>query len=218
MSELAERLNSTSTPDQSDVLAYLEQRRTRAAEQGLRVWEVDDFIRDGDLGQYQQARAWWPEDASGMLACPPLTMLLDGVATGPMLEPQTFVERLMDRTNQVVAWLEAQGRDPRYVNEAPDERRRRLNRERVARHRAGAEQGERSPSAVAWDAVQEARRVRAAVRSEHDDRVRAAYDHMMELSEERRLVVEEQDRLVAAAEAEHARVKGAGPADQDDVG
>jgi hypothetical protein len=160
------------------VVAALVERSREMTEHGGIALPLDHFWQADALDQYRAAAAWWPTDAPQNCALPTLRELCLHVAgsAGATLLPAMAVLRLM--ADRAVHWLQSEGRSAAAPNETPEDRRRRLSRERVRRHRDVVREveGEGAAGEVRrlYAAYIEACRVRKAAAAEHDDRVSSA--------------------------------------------
>lgn len=168
---------------------------------GLEPVDHAVFAPLGVEEQLDQAREWWPDDAPANLswsACFGGSLAMYATA-----HPGTLMGQLGQQAQRVNAWLEAEGRPTDRPNESKADRMRRMNRERVAAHRAAKAEDGPTDRQVAWDAVVEARRARSAAKTELDAEVRAHYVAMTDASDRRREVLAGHDALVEEAEAAH---------------
>ena len=149
MSELLAKLNNDPEAAEADVQAYLAERATEGAEEGLTVMPAGQFWQPGDLDKFRALRDWWPHDAPPALGRPFLGVLCRGVALHASLgAPRPFGQELEHMWRRACAWLETEDRDLTHPNETREERRRRKGREAVARHRARAASGDPAVSEV----------------------------------------------------------------------
>jgi len=133
-----QQLNTDPTCTERDALDYATEWSAVGAAAGGVPMPLDQFWAAGDLDRYRAAAAWWPADAPPRWQLAPLGTMLQGIVNAPGAEPWSFVRRLTHQWQRCREWLVAEGRDPALPNEDPAERRRRLGRESVARHRATA--------------------------------------------------------------------------------
>lgn len=104
---------------------------------GNECMHPDQWFAGVDISQYWAACAWWPrrEGMPEAVRCPSMQALCAQYWQGG-----TFLERLTTRANAAAQWLASQ--DPNanaaQPNESDDDRRKRLNRERVQRSRQGS--------------------------------------------------------------------------------
>lgn len=162
------------------------------------------FAPAGTSEQLDQARQWWPDNAPDQLSWS--TCLGGSLAMYATPHATTLMAHLQQQAARVTAWLEGEGRDTDRPNESKSERMKRLNRERVAAHRArqkNEEEDDKTKRQAAWEVVVEARRVRARAKAELDADVRAHYIAMTDASDRRREVLAGHDAEVEAAEAAH---------------
>jgi hypothetical protein len=171
------------------VLAALEERRAEMVELGGVAMPLDQFWGPADLPTYRQAAGWWPVDAPQSCALPTLRELCLHVAgpAGATLLPAARVLALMGE--RCVKWLEEEGRNIADPNESAEDRRRRLGREAVARHRALTREAASNPSA---------------------DRVRALYSAYIAACRARKAAYDAATPVVEAARVawEAARAEG----------
>jgi hypothetical protein len=202
---------SISDPSRANILAALDIQLVNAERYGHEVMDPELFFPAGDEAQVAAAHAWWPRECPDNLSWATslggsIAMLASGANN------ETLVTHLMRQGERVATWLLSEGRDVVYPNESKSDRMKRLNRERVARHRAeqrSVPEGARPAASEAWDKVVAARRHRAEVLADHDAKVKAAYDVMTEAAEARKVAKAQEDELVAAAEAEHRALRTA---------
>lgn len=207
---------NTVAPTHQDITNLVQQAYSEAtAKSDSGTWrEPASFYGEADINAITAAHAWWPRN------CPD-TMSWDRTLLAAVFTYRTnptnanrLTELLALYARPVVRWLELEGKSTEHPNEDRAERMRRLNRERMAAQRAAAkaeaagEEAPPNPVADAWRAVEEARRVRRDVVAAEKAKVRAAYDAMTVAAEHKRMVEEEQDQLVHAAEAAHRAAKG----------
>jgi hypothetical protein len=178
MSDRMELLDLSPSVTETDVVLALIEHSVEMAQHGASVLPVDQFWREGDLGRYNAASAWWPTDAPPNCQLPSLRELCMTIAGGAGTTPMPFMSAVTVIWQRCVQWLESEGRSTVHPNETKDERRRRLGREAVARHRAlnatsgGNPDADRVKSLYArYIAACQARKAAAA---EHDDRVASA--------------------------------------------
>lgn len=207
--------------DVDTILACLRNRFDTAVEEQRPTQLLNDYFQhERDWNNFVAARNWWLK----LKKLPPrLTwrqVVYSAVSTYCMksLTPgtDTMMGMLARVAEQVKQYYIASGADPEHPTEDRAERMRRLNRERVAAHRARQRDGtatpqdsttERSAAAVAWDAVVDARNARKRVRAEQDALVAAAYKAMEDAASERKRVMAEYDQAVTAAEEAHRQAK-----------
>lgn len=130
-------LRDPDTVVNADVYRYLEY-------QDRSDYLPTEFFKDGDLESYRAACAWWPtpknlDDMPWAVRKPLLEQLCFNYAADPR---ETFMERLSAWAQRADAWAKQHLHKPgakriydTLPGETEDERQRRLNRERVARHR-----------------------------------------------------------------------------------
>lgn len=137
------------------------------ADNGLKAYPKQvDFFFDGlnDIMQWRQAVAWWPKhkDLPPALACPTVWMLCSNYLESDPRIGDTFIARLTLQAGKVMQWASDHKLNPANPDETKEERRARLNRERVARHRQAKQLAPKDPRvaaiAEAYAALQEGRR------------------------------------------------------------
>lgn len=114
---------------------------TTAIKQGLLAPDPHWFVTDDMLLSYWKAVDWWPTYLPAH-PCPTLEELSFQYPHLPGKPAYTFAELLSARAAQVIPLLEADKRSVVNPNETAEERKLRLNRERVrrSRQRSKAEQ------------------------------------------------------------------------------
>lgn len=133
----------------------------------------DFFDVNTDLANYAMARDWWPktDKLPAQFAFPTIFVLCADYWDEDPRIGATFAERLLIRGNAVSTWMLENGINPLNVNETPEERRARLNKEGVKRLRAKRKGG--TPDAEYAEALSSAWAVYLAVCAER----RAMVEH-----------------------------------------
>lgn len=127
-SALAGRLTLEQVHDALDAADEL--ARTNGVEPDQKTYWRDEWLADVN----QAFGVWWPRDAPQEYAAPMLDSMLR-MYWHPMNEGRTFMQDLEARAVRCSTWLEQNSRSAAAPNESDVERRRRLTRERVRRHR-----------------------------------------------------------------------------------
>jgi hypothetical protein len=95
--------------------------------------DVDWYVQPGDLQTFVNVVSWWPKHAPKGFQAPYLyKMMLECVSPGA----RTFVQVLDDAKERLRPWMEAKRVSFDNPNESREEKKKRLNREGVARYRA----------------------------------------------------------------------------------
>lgn len=106
---------------------------------GVVTMPFEQFCTAQDLENWRQLFAWWPRVSARAVPppfAPTLTLMLDARHGAPALPPAPFATVLRQHWERAVAWCQQHGVSPTDPNESTEERKRRLNRERVAAWRA----------------------------------------------------------------------------------
>lgn len=172
-------------PTRANVLEYLIQRQLDAFERGQSPWPPEqEFADQAQLEAMEQAREWWPVDAPPTMSFGfALMTACDAYAhPDPNMQNELLTDGLSLVAHRAAEWLISEGRDPTHPNETAEQRRKRVTRERVKRHRLlKATDGD--PAAVAraqrtaelYQAFRATCDRRARVRAELDAEVAAAW-------------------------------------------
>lgn len=187
MSEYMEALDAPDVTEEQIMLALVE-RINEMASHGASFLDPETFFRPGDLDKYRAAAAWWPKDAPPICLLPSLRELCMTIAGGAGTQPIPFADALTLLWTRCVEWLGTEDRSTVHPNETPTERKHRLNRERVRRHRSlHREVHDEDPHvrhvkqlhARYIEACQARKEALAAVHDEHDlivERARTAWE------------------------------------------
>jgi hypothetical protein len=135
VTERMDRLDADPDVTEGQVLIALQERVDDMRVHGAGVLDPEEFWQLGDLERYRAARAWWPRDAPPQCALPTLRELCMTIAGGAGTTPLPFMSALTILWERCVRWLADEGRNLEDPNESKEERRRRLGREAVRRHR-----------------------------------------------------------------------------------
>lgn len=109
-------------------------RASGVPENQIHTW-VNGFVFPGDLQTYANVVSWWPKNAPASYAPPTLFTIMQDLRLQPDGPQTKFVESLDWYVERVKEWIRVQRMSMDNPNEDKEERERRLNRERVARHR-----------------------------------------------------------------------------------
>jgi hypothetical protein len=177
MSQLMDDIEAAGDATHEQVLAALEEHCDEWRTHGGQHLDISYFYMEGDVARYHSASAWWPTDAPPMCAIPSLAGMLKmiTVTNGPPgRDPLTFQDVLLLLWHRCINWLVEEGRSTEHPNESAEQRRKRQNREAVARHRAlTREVAEGDPKAVRLRSLHAAyieacKARKAAVQAAHD--------------------------------------------------
>lgn len=199
----------------SEYQAFLFDFTSTAISRGAHALLPAQYVTQADLDSYLKALDWWPKDAPAHMQAPTLETLAQTILYTPPLEPITFATALNTLAANVVVWLESEKRNVANPNESKDERRKRLNRERVGRHRDESKMRETaSPEKIAKVEEAEAylavvKEQRASVKASLDKDVKAAHKEFVELTRDRKKTMAHWDGVVTEAQAYVKLVKSA---------
>lgn len=104
--------------------------------QGIPATELQNpetFVTEDDFERYQNVVSNWPRRAA--MRPPSLPLMVSDLRALPGAPAMSFGQRLDQQYALIEAWMINNGVDPTRPNESKEERDKRLNRERVARHR-----------------------------------------------------------------------------------
>lgn len=94
------------------------------------------FVTEADLERFVDVVSKWPKAVPmRQLQAPTLDSMVSDLRIHPGQEPFTFAQRLDWAHDNILRWMEQNKVDPNNPNETKDERKARLNREAVKRHR-----------------------------------------------------------------------------------
>lgn len=98
-----------------------------------RIMPVDQFVQPGDLQTLANVVSWWPQGAPHKP--PTLSALMTAIVSVDDGPKTTFVDMLEISKARLGPWMAARKVNPHDPNESPEDKAKRLNRERVARWR-----------------------------------------------------------------------------------
>lgn len=151
--------------------------------------DIATFWQDSDLQHLNDARRWWRREK-----LPDFAQIIYTYGH-PMNDEQTFLSLLTKMANGHAMWLAQQGIDTTNPNETKEDRKARLNRERVNRHRALKREESNQPPAspeksealaAAIEAVRQLRKDRDVAMAPFEEAAREAHAKLVEVGRMRR--------------------------------
>lgn len=158
--------------------------------------DPDEFITEQSLANFWWLFDWWAcaPKRPGNLGDPLIQTFCWNIQYGEQHVPLTFDQCCAQYYQKCVAYCKLEGLDPANLSETKEERRRRLNRERMRRQRGGeAPVSKDTPNSSPNPELDYARGEMARLQeeakqadAEFADRVRYHYNEMTKLSADRK--------------------------------